>query len=179
MKWYAPFCWAWSGSVQQQDISIPQADGTFRKMWNPKGGQYRWYEGKRAEDLDQVGCIYTAQGLEYDDTGVIWWDDLCWDPQSRDWQVDLDKCCDGQFVRSIVEHFGGRLRSRSAPWSVMHDGQWKNMAQFLLDSGADMAAITELVLNTYRVLLTRAKGSVHVWFKDPCTRDHVREVLGF
>ena len=179
VKWYAPFCWPWSRSAGHADISIPQADGAFEKAWNPAGEQYRWYVGGRDEDLDRVGCIYTAQGLEFDDIGVIWWDDLRWDPQAGDWRVDLDKSCDSRFVRSIAEHFGGRLRGGSPPWLVLHNGAWKDMPQFLRDSGADMAAITELVLNTYRVLLTRAKDSVHVWFKDPATRDHVRDVLGF
>ena len=39
--------------------------------------------------------------------------------------------------------------------------------------------IVELVLNTYRVMLTRAKGSVHIWFRDWKTREHVRKVMGF
>ena len=39
--------------------------------------------------------------------------------------------------------------------------------------------IVELVLNTYRVLLTRAKSSVHIWFRDQNTKEHVRKVMGF
>lgn len=179
VKWYAPYCWPWTSG---RDIVIPQPDGAFEKSWNPSKEQYRWYLGERAADLDRVGCIYTAQGLEFDDIGVIWWDDLRWDPEAGDWRVDLDKCCDRTFVSSIVTHFGGRLnwdRDRSAVRSVSHGGTWKSMGQFLRDSGADMAAVTELFLNIYRVLLTRAKGSVHIWFHDPATRDHVRNVLGF
>ena len=37
---------------------------------------------------DQVGCVYTAQGLEFDYVGVIWGRDLRWDPDINDWIGD-------------------------------------------------------------------------------------------
>ncbi len=149
VKWYAPFCWPWSRSVRSMDIVIPQASGVFQKAWNPTGEQYSWFLGERPEDLDRVGCIYTAQGLEFDDIGVIWWNDLRWDREAQDWRVDLSGSCDSQFMLSIRNSRAGRQ------------------------------AVAELVLNTYRVLLTRAKDSVHIWFQDRGTQEHVRKVLGF
>lgn len=179
VKWYAPFCWPWSRSVRNLDIMIPQSAGVFQKAWNPTDEQYIWYLGKRPEDLDRVGCIYTAQGLEFDDIGVIWWNDLRWDEKTREWHIDLDKCCDSQFVRSVAAHYGGMLPEDGPPWFVQHGGRQKSMAAFLTDSHADQREITELVLNTYRVLLTRAKSSVHIWFSDSATKEHVRKVMGF
>ena len=149
VKWYAPFCWPWSRSVQNKDIVISQATGAFEKAWNPTSGQYSWYLGETCVDLDQVGCIYTAQGLEFDDIGVIWWEDLHWDEDAHDWHIDLSGNCDAQFLSSIRNSHAGEQD------------------------------IAELVLNTYRVLLTRAKGSVHIWFRDHATQAHVRKVLGF
>lgn len=87
--------------------------------------------------------------MEFDDTGVIWWDDLRWDEDIHDWRIDLSGNCDKQFMAAI----------RS--------------------SRASEQEIVELVLNTYRVLLTRAKSSVHIWFRDQKTREHVRKVMGF
>ena len=147
VKWYAPFCWSWSRSVKNKDIVIPQSTGVFQKAWNPPGAQYDWYLSQAPEDLEQVGCIYTAQGLEYDDIGIIWWDDLCWDETARDWRIDLEKSKDDSF----------RIPLQKSPPEVA----------------------VELMLNTYRVLLTRAKSSVHIWFRDPVTRDHVRKILDF
>ena len=80
---------------------------------------------------------------------MIWWEDLRWDEDVHDWHIDLSGNCDTQFLSSI--------RNSHA-------------------SGQD---ITELVMNTYRVLLTRAKDSVHIWFRDHATQEHVRKVLGF
>ena len=151
VKWYAPFCWKWSFDTKIKDIHIRQASGNFEKPWNPfpKEMQYNWYVGKKEEYLDQVGCIYTAQGLEFDDIGVIWWDDLRWDENIHDWRVDLSSSCDKQFMAAIR------------------------------NSRPSEREIVELVLNTYRVMLTRAKGSVHIWFRDWKTREHVRKVMGF
>jgi DUF2075 family protein len=126
----------------------------------------------------QVGCIYTAQGLEFDHTGVIWWNDLRWDEQALEWKLDLDSCCDIQFIRSIAEQYCGKLIGSQPPWSVQHRGKQKSMPAFLRDSGADLTAVKELVLNTYRVLLTRAKRGVHIWFQDKVTEAHVRKVMG-
>ena len=139
VKWYAPFCWEWTRDTKNRDIKIAQATGDFEKPWNPfpREEQYNWYAGEKEEYLDQVGCIYTAQGLEFDDTGVIWWDDLRWDKDIHNWRIDLSSNCDTQFMAAIR------------------------------NSRASEREIVELVLNTYRVLLTRAKGSVHIWFR--CT----------
>lgn len=179
VKWYAPFCWPWSKSVSNMDIVIPQGERAFQKAWNPIREQYHWYLGETAEDLDRVGCIYTAQGLEFDDVGVIWWNDLRWEEETQEWHVDLDACCDPQFLSSVARRYGGRLEGDRPPWRVQHNGRRKDLAAFLEDSHADRGAITELVLNTYRVLLTRAKSSVHIWFADRATEEHVRTVLGF
>ena len=152
VKWYAPFCWKWTYDTRNKDIKIAQPSGDFEKPWNPqpKEEQYRWYVGEKEEYLDQVGCIYTAQGLEFDDTGVIWWDDLRWDDNLHDWHIDLSSNCDTTFIAAIQK-----------------------------SSQPSKQEIVELMLNTYRVLLTRAKSSVHIWFRDPVTRDHVRKVLDF
>lgn len=146
VKWYAPLCWEWNHNRKKNDIVIRQASGTFEKPWNPANEQYAWYLGEKSRDLDRVGCIYTAQGLEFDDIGVIWWDDLRWDADAHNWRFEPSE---DQFPTSI----------RKGP--------------------ANQRDIEELVLNTYRVLLTRAKSSVHIWFRDHATQEHVRQVLDF
>lgn len=80
----AGYCWPWSD---------PRPDGTlvpdvriddWSKPWNLKGD--RSVGGAPAAALwatdpagfDQVGCVYTAQGFEYDYSGVILGPDLVW-----------------------------------------------------------------------------------------------------
>ena len=54
--------------------------------------------------LNQVGCVYTAQGFEFDYVGVIWGRDLRWDPATIDWTGDLSHSHD-----SIVKRSGERF----------------------------------------------------------------------
>jgi uncharacterized protein len=50
--------------------------------------------------LEQVGCIYTAQGFEFDYVGVIFGKDLRYDPDSGSWIGDKSKSHDRMGARS-------------------------------------------------------------------------------
>jgi hypothetical protein len=80
----AGYCWPWSD---------PRADGTlvpdvtldgWARPWNLKGDRAvgdappapLWAHDPRG--FEQVGCVYTAQGFEYDWAGVIIGPDLVW-----------------------------------------------------------------------------------------------------
>jgi hypothetical protein len=53
---------------------------THDKITSIPKGYVRWYEwAYRTEGIKQVGCIYTAQGFEFDYIGVIIGNDLCVD----------------------------------------------------------------------------------------------------
>jgi len=84
----AGFCWPWSNTLQSdgtlaKDVKI----GDFEMPWETHfnisrvpAGYVRWYEWAfRPEGFKQVGCIYTAQGFEFDYVGVIVGDDLLYD----------------------------------------------------------------------------------------------------
>lgn len=77
----AGFCWSWSDpkdGVLVPDVVI----GGWSRPWNVKGDRAvggappsaLW--ATDAGGFDQVGCIYTAQGFEYDWNGVIFGNDL-------------------------------------------------------------------------------------------------------
>jgi len=51
--------------------------------------------------INQVGCVYTAQGFEFDYVGVIFGRDLRWDPASENWMGDSGASHD-----SIVKRYG-------------------------------------------------------------------------
>ena len=79
----AGYCWPWSSPRGQElvhDIRI----GDWTKPWNarsvkrvgeaPQSQLWATEEG----GFEQIGCVYTAQGLEYDWGGVILGPDLVW-----------------------------------------------------------------------------------------------------
>ena len=83
----AGFCWRWSDPTADGRLVPDVQIGTWQRPWNEKAittKQYRpedhpytlWAESPDGEG--QVGCIYSAQGFEFDRVGVIWGPDLVW-----------------------------------------------------------------------------------------------------
>lgn len=83
----AGFCWDWTEPVEQPDGPSYLVDDIdiqgWRRPWNTKPGKREpddvppaslWATDPRG--FNQVGCVYTAQGFEYDWAGVIFGDDL-------------------------------------------------------------------------------------------------------
>ncbi len=84
----AGFCWEWSkkldsngylvNDVKIDDFAMPWE--THGDMNKPPDGYVRWYEwAYKPEGIKQVGCIYTAQGFEFDYIGVIVGNDIKYD----------------------------------------------------------------------------------------------------
>lgn len=78
----AGFCWPWSDPTPDGRL-VPDVEiGSWARPWNAKPGKKvadappasLWASDPRG--LGQVGCIYTAQGFEYDFNGVIMGPDL-------------------------------------------------------------------------------------------------------
>ena len=78
----AGYCWKWSKPLPDGGLVDDVRVGPWRRPWNnPKDTQHGTAPGRPfwATDpagFDQVGCIYTAQGFEYDWSGVIMGPDL-------------------------------------------------------------------------------------------------------
>jgi DUF2075 family protein len=56
----------------------------------------------RPEGIDEVGCIYSAQGFEFDYIGVIWGPDLRWDPHKSRWLADLKASKDNGWKKGLA-----------------------------------------------------------------------------
>lgn len=93
----AGYCWPWSKGLAadgqlERDVKL----GTFQRPWNarpdrtglPPGVPKANYWAYDPAGLDQIGCIYTAQGFEFDYVGVIWGRDLRFDPGAGEWIGD-------------------------------------------------------------------------------------------
>lgn len=100
----AGFCWPWNDPLPDGTLpSDVRIDG-WERPWNAKPGKkvkdapesHYWASDPRG--FGQVGCIYTAQGFEYDYGGVIMGPDLVW----RDgvWVPDAEQSADVMVKRS-------------------------------------------------------------------------------
>jgi hypothetical protein len=86
-------CWPWSDPTDYGHLVEDVQIGSYRRPWNPKLYERRLAKGIPKASLwaydpagiDQVGCVYTAQGFEFDYVGVIFGGDLVFDPETNDW----------------------------------------------------------------------------------------------
>ena len=143
----AGFCWPWSEPNHDGTLVTDLKVDDWVMPWNAKSDAARLAPGipksnfwaSEAGGLDQVGCVYTAQGFEFDYVGVV-------------------------FGRDLV------YRQRQG---------WVGQPEFSKDSVVRRAAndsvdrFTDLVKQTYRVLLTRGLKGCYVFFEDQATRDFV------
>jgi len=83
----AGFCWNWSAPNDDGTLVDDVVIGDWRRPWNRKADRKRTYRPENdpytrwattSEGLGQVGCIYSAQGFEFERVGVIWGRDLVW-----------------------------------------------------------------------------------------------------
>jgi hypothetical protein len=80
----AGFCWPWSEPRSDGSLVDDVVIGSWRRPWNLKGAKVLngvppailWATDDAG--FGQVGCIYTAQGFEYEYGGVIMGADLVW-----------------------------------------------------------------------------------------------------
>jgi hypothetical protein len=108
-------CWPWSDPRPDGSLEADVVIGDWARPWNLKG--QRGTAGAPPSALwatdpagfGQVGCVYTAQGFEYDWNGVIIGPDLVW--RDNDWAVirSANKDPDFRSLTKVAELEFGRL----------------------------------------------------------------------
>ncbi|MFY1689573.1 DNA/RNA helicase domain-containing protein [Plantactinospora sp. WMMB782] len=78
----AGFCWEWTRRPQQGRLVPDVRIGSWHRPWNahddhlPRNVPAGSYWATDPRGFEQIGCIYTAQGFEYEWSGVILGEDL-------------------------------------------------------------------------------------------------------
>jgi hypothetical protein len=100
----AGFCWPWSDPEADGSLVTDVRVGGWGRAWNRKAEKKRKYPSDqhpytlwaRRKDLqlEEVGCIYSAQGFDFDYVGVIWGPDLVW--RGGKWIAQPDQSRDSE-----------------------------------------------------------------------------------
>lgn len=103
----AGFCWPWSKPNPDGTLVNDVVIGDFAMPWETKdGGKVlkgipKWYEwAYKTKGIEQVGCIYTVQGFEFDYIGVIIGADIQYDPKLDRLVGNLKATADSTLRRS-------------------------------------------------------------------------------
>ncbi|MCZ8218846.1 MAG: DUF2075 domain-containing protein [Acidovorax sp.] len=104
----AGFCWPWSNPTSDGSLPADVQVGDWAMPWNARPDAGRLGKGIPKSNfwasdpggLDQVGCVYTAQGFEFDYVGIIFGLDLRYDWDTNEWVGDKKHSHDTVVKRS-------------------------------------------------------------------------------
>jgi uncharacterized protein len=147
----AGFCWKWSDPNPDGTLVDDVIIGDFKRPWDAKHDAKKLAPGipkasfwaYDPNGIKQVGCVYTAQGFEFDYIGVIFGRDLYYDPDEATWKgrrsfsadPNVKKAkTDEQFV-SLVKNTYRVLLSRGIKGCYVHfiDSETKNFFKSRID----------------------------------------------
>ncbi|PRS04910.1 ATP-binding protein [Bacillus atrophaeus] len=135
----AGYCWNWvkegKAKTEFHDIEIPEYQ--FGMSWNLNNSD-TWAIDE--DSVNEIGCIHTCQGLEFDYVGVIIGDDLV--------------CRDGVI---LTDH------SKRAKTDTSLRGLKKMLKQ---NSDEAEKLADEIIRNTYRTLMTRGQKGCFIYCID-------------
>jgi uncharacterized protein len=112
----AGFCWEWSAPKPDGTLVDDIVIADYRRPWDARYDAKKLAPGIPKASLwaydprgiDQIGCVYTAQGFEFDYVGVIIGRDLYYDPASGMWKGRPEESHDttvkrakGDFVKLV------------------------------------------------------------------------------
>ena len=163
----AGFCWEWRDSkVKDAELTIPVDIRIENEkfQWNVKPESVRGTKHESIAKLwaiepmasEHVGCIYTAQNLEFDYTAVIIGPDLIYRP-NEGWQIQLGRNRDPNFSKLRRRHLA-------------------NQDTGLTSEEKDK--VRTLIRNIYRVLLTRATSGCLIYSVDAVTNKFLKSQFG-
>ncbi|MEU3217068.1 DUF2075 domain-containing protein [Streptomyces sp. NPDC006971] len=105
----AGYCWKWTTKITPEMTALPNdvVIGDWARPWNVHGDRSvlgappapLW--ATEEAGFGQIGCVYTAQGFEYDWSGVIIGPDLVW--RTDHWVVDRSASKDPVFTKSTPD----------------------------------------------------------------------------
>lgn len=143
----AGYCWDWEKDkrADPEHADIVLEPFNFRMSWNLNNTS-TW--AIDPESVDQIGCIHTSQGLEFDYVGLI---------------IGLDLRYENG--RIVTDHTK-RARTDQSLKGI------KTLMKKNKQAALDLA--DELIKNTYRTLMTRGMKGCYVYCQDQALADYLR-----
>lgn len=145
----AGYCWNWPtgparANPDHHDVLMPEYG--YARSWNLNNTD-TWAIDEGS--ADQVGCIHTCQGLEFDYVGVIIGDDM--------------RFKDGR----VITDYTKRANTDAALKGI------KRLAE--ADPARADRIASDIIRNTYRVLMTRGMKGCYVFCTDPALAGYLQD----
>ncbi|MGX2994036.1 DUF2075 domain-containing protein [Streptomyces sp. JNUCC 64] len=162
----AGYCWPWTKPLGKErrlekDVRI----GDWHRPWNADSESFCADQAPPSRiwsvhenGLGQIGCVYTAQGLEWDWCGVIMGDDMV-----------------RRGDRWVFRRGKGFKTAESGVKRVAEPGSFDPKVKA---GSVDDDEFARLVRHAYHVLMTRASRATVLYSTDQETRDYLKRLVG-
>lgn len=142
----AGYCWNWPRAGRADTNTHEITIGDFEISWNLDGGEAF---ALSPTSINEAGCIHTTQGLEFEYVGVIIGDDLRYE---------------GDHVVTDYTKRAGTDQSIKGLKKMERE-----------DPKHALKLADEIIMNTYRTLMTRGMKGCYVYATDPNLRSYLKE----
>lgn len=146
----AGYCWEWIKEGKNKsdvlDITIPEYD--FAMSWNLNNST-TW--AIDSDSVNEIGCIHTAQGLEFDYVGVIIGNDLRYENNKVVTDV-TERAKTDQSIKGIYKIYQQDFEK----------------AEKIAD---------EIIKNTYRTLMTRGQKGCYIYCTDRKLSEYLKKKI--
>ena len=143
----AGYCWNWIREGRNKTDIYDIQIGNFEMSWN-LGSSTTW--AIDPESVNEIGCIHTCQGLEFDYVGVIIGEDL-------------------RYQDGIITDFTKRANTDQSIKGLK--GLYKR------DKEKALRIADRIIKNTYRTLLTRGQKGCYIYCVDEDLKNYLKERL--
>lgn len=143
----AGYCWNWDKDGRNKSDYFDIVIGDFKMSWN-LGNSLTWAIDEKS--VNEIGCIHTSQGLEFDYVGLIIGDDMRYD-------------------KGIITDFTKRAKTDQSLKGII------KLAKEDLESAKKIA--DNIIRNTYRTLMTRGQKGCYIYCTDKKLSDYLKSRL--
>lgn len=141
----AGYCWDWIKDGKDRSDVYDIVIGDFKMSWNLGNSIFAIDDSS----INEVGCIHTSQGLEFDYVGVIIGNDMRYSGNK------------------IVTDFNQRAKT---------DQSMKGIKKLYNDRPQEaLLRADEIIKNTYRTLLTRGMKGCYIYCTDKSLSNYLKE----
>lgn len=144
----AGYCWDWIKEGKNKSDIFDIVIGDFKMSWN-LGNTSTWAIDE--ESVNEIGCIHTSQGLEFDYVGVIIGKDMIYR--------------NGHIVTDYTER-------------ASTDQSIKGIKKLAKENPEEAKKVAdEIIKNTYRTLMTRGMKGCYVYCCDEELKEYLKNNL--
>ncbi|GGR85635.1 ATPase AAA [Streptomyces rubiginosohelvolus] len=162
----AGYCWPWTKPLgKERRLEADVRIGEWHRPWNADSESFCENEAPPSRiwsvhenGLGQIGCVYTAQGLEWDWCGVLMGDDMV--RRGDRW----------------VFRRGKELKT--ADPGIKRVAEPGSFDPKVKAGSVDDDEFARLVRHAYHVLMTRASRATVLYSTDQETRDYLKSLVG-